>query len=73
MAEEMGDLLFSVVNLARHLDIDPEAALRAGNDKFERRFRSLETDLTERDLDPKTLDIEALEEAWTRAKNTEKY
>ena len=71
MAEEMGDLLFSVVNLARHLDIDPEAALRAGNDKFERRFRSLEADLSDQGLDPKELDIERLEDAWTKAKNTE--
>ncbi|MDP6832237.1 MAG: nucleoside triphosphate pyrophosphohydrolase [Alphaproteobacteria bacterium] len=71
MAEELGDLLFSVVNLARHLEIDPEAALRAGNAKFERRFRRLEADLTAQDLAPKELDIERLEEAWVKAKNTE--
>ena len=67
MAEEMGDLLFSVVNLARHLDIDPEAALRAGNDKFERRFRSLEADLSDQGLDPKEFDIERLEDDFGRA------
>ena len=71
MADELGDLLFSVVNLARHLDIDPEAALRAGNGKFERRFRHLEADLSDQGIDPKALDIERLEEAWTEAKNSE--
>ena len=45
--DEMGDLLFVVTNLARHLDVDPEAALRRTNAKFERRFRAIEATLTE--------------------------
>ena len=71
MVDEMGDLLFSVVNLARHLKIDPEAALRTGNDKFERRFKLLETDLARRGDDISRLSIEALESAWQKIKKQE--
>jgi ATP diphosphatase len=62
---ELGDLLFSVVNYARHLGIDPEAALRASSERFGARFRHLET-ASERRL--KELDIEALEALWKQAK-----
>ena len=63
MLEEMGDFLFTAVNLARHLNIEPEAALREANRKFEQRFRAIETEpgFTELSLDEK----EAL---WARAK-----
>jgi ATP diphosphatase len=64
-AAEMGDLLFSVVNYARHLDIDPEAALRAAGARFEARFRRVER-LADCPLDE--MDIEALEALWQRAK-----
>ena len=72
MAEELGDLLFSVVNLARHLDIDPETALRAGNAKFESRFRCLESALDEKGKKPDELNIEQLENAWKDAKKRTK-
>lgn len=62
---ELGDLLFSVVNHARHLDIDPETALREASARFERRFRKVE-EISDRPL--KDMDIEALEELWQRAK-----
>ncbi len=66
--EEMGDLLFSVVNLARHLKVDPENALSAANRKFERRFRAMEAESLEHDERLASLDIRALEERWQKAK-----
>jgi len=62
---ELGDLLFSVVNYARHLDIDPEAALRSATERFERRFRKVE-EIAEKPLND--MDIDALEALWQRAK-----
>jgi ATP diphosphatase len=62
---ELGDLLFSAVNLARHLGIDPEAALREANARFEKRFRKVE-ELTDKPLEE--MDIDALEALWQRAK-----
>jgi len=66
--EELGDLLFSVAQLARHLGADPEAALRAGNAKFERRFRRMEAWLAEQDRSPAEAGAEELETLWARAK-----
>lgn len=68
VADELGDLLFTMVNLARHLKIDPEAAVRAANTKFEGRFRQLEGALAAQGIDPSELDIKQLEQAWTTAK-----
>jgi ATP diphosphatase len=62
---ELGDLLFSVVNYARHLGIDPESALREATARFETRFRRVETNAT-KPLD--TMNIDALEALWQQAK-----
>ena len=68
---ELGDLLFTVVNLGRHLGIDPEAALRATNGKFERRFRSMEQAATgSAPLAARPLD--ELEAMWQAAKAVER-
>lgn len=67
-ADEVGDLLFAVVNWARFHGIDPEAALRRGNAKFERRFRAMEAEAGE--AFP-TLDLESQEALWQKIKATE--
>ncbi|HYZ48161.1 MAG TPA: MazG nucleotide pyrophosphohydrolase domain-containing protein, partial [Sphingomonas sp.] len=64
LEEEVGDLLFAVVNFARHLKIDPEAALRKANDKFERRFRAME----EMDARFVELSLDEKEALWGQAK-----
>ncbi len=69
MAEELGDLLFSVVNLARHLKIDPEEALVRAKRKFDRRFRCMETEVNESGSSLMDLDIESLEAKWQAAKS----
>jgi ATP diphosphatase len=67
-AEEFGDLLFAVVNWARHMKIDPEAALRAANSKFERRFAAMEAEAGEAFPD---LSLEEKEALWQSAKTKE--
>lgn len=69
--EEMGDLLFVCANLARHLQVDPETALRRGNAKFERRFRRLEAILAEAGRDVEAADFDTLEAAYQQAKAEE--
>ena len=71
LEDEIGDLLFVAVNLARHLDVDPESALRRSNAKFERRFRSMERALLADHAALKALPLEVLEEAWQAAKARE--
>lgn len=66
--EEFGDLLFAVVNLARHLDVDPESALTAANYKFEQRFRDMERAIVDSGKSPKELPLESLDQEWRAAK-----
>ncbi|WP_284165564.1 nucleoside triphosphate pyrophosphohydrolase [Frigidibacter sp. SD6-1] len=70
--EEFGDLLFVVANLARHLKIDPEAALRSANAKFTRRFRSIEAALAARGKRPEDSDLAEMDALWNAAKAAEK-
>ena len=70
--EEFGDLLFVMANLARHLDLDPEAALRAANAKFSRRFGRIEDWLAEADRTPAQSDLAEMDALWNRAKAEEK-
>ena len=67
-AEEFGDFLFSVVNIARYLKIQPEDALRSTNDKFIRRFAHVERRLRETDRDIVETDLETLDRYWEEAK-----
>lgn len=68
LREEIGDLLFSVANLARHLDIDPEAALAAGNRKFVHRFTAVEKELERLGRPLKEASLEEMEARWQEAK-----
>jgi MazG family protein len=70
--EELGDLLFACVNLARHLAADPEATLRAANRKFERRFQRIETWLKESGRSPEKVSLKELDGLWEQAKQEEK-
>lgn len=70
--EEYGDLLFVMANLARHLNIDPEAALRAANDKFIRRFKFIETALASQNRRPEDSDLAEMDALWDAAKAAEK-
>jgi nucleoside triphosphate diphosphatase len=66
--EEFGDLLFVVANVARHLKIDPESALRAANQKFIRRFRFIEARLGEQGRSPAQSDLAEMDALWDAAK-----
>jgi ATP diphosphatase len=70
-AEEVGDLLFAMVNLARHLNADPEAVLRATNQKFERRFAAIEQALAARGKSPAESTLAEMDALWDEAKAVE--
>ena len=68
VSDELGDVLFAVANLARHCKVDPEAALRGTNDKFERRFRYIEARLAQQDRKPGDATLDEMEALWQEAK-----
>lgn len=72
MTDELGDLLFAVVNLTRHLQVDAETALRQASAKFERRFRGIEQRLRERAVPIENCTLEQLDVLWAEVKQLEK-
>jgi ATP diphosphatase len=72
MEDELGDVFFALANLARHLDIDPETALRRTNRKFERRFRAIETQLASRNKKIEDATLDEMETIWNAVKAEEK-
>ncbi len=72
IADELGDLLFAVVNVARHVHVDPELALRSASDKFRRRFEALELIAVERGIEIPTAGLDALDELWREVKAAER-
>ena len=68
VTDELGDVLFAVANLARHCKVNPEAALRSTNDKFEKRFRYVEQHLAVRGKKPAEATLEEMEALWQEAK-----
>lgn len=72
LRDEVGDLLFAVVNLARHLEVDPEGALRGANAKFERRFHRIEALLSAAGREARDASLDELETLWLQAKAEEK-
>ena len=72
LEDELGDLLFVLVNLARFVKVDPEQALRKTNAKFRRRFGHVEEKLAERGASPADSNIEEMESLWQQAKSLER-
>jgi ATP diphosphatase len=72
LAEEIGALFFVMANLARHLKVDPEVALRAANQKFTRRFARIEDWLAESGRTPAESNLQEMDALWNRAKAEDK-
>jgi MazG family protein len=72
MEEELGDMLFVCVNIAKHLDINPEDALRYTNRKFEKRFYFIERELDRQHRDIKEASLQELDDLWDKAKLAER-
>ena len=72
LQSELGDVLFAATNLARHLQVNPETALRKANDRFERRFRYIQTRLEEAGDDLESASLERMEELWEEAKGEDR-
>ena len=72
LADELGDLLFACVNLARHAEVDAESAVRGANAKFERRFRRVEALLAERGRRPADSTLDEMDALWDQAKAEER-
>jgi tetrapyrrole methylase family protein/MazG family protein/ATP diphosphatase len=72
LEDELGDVLFSIVNVARYLKIDPERALRGANAKFERRFGYVEAQLHQRGTTPAQSTLEEMDELWEEGKREER-
>jgi ATP diphosphatase len=71
MAAETGDLMFALVNLARHVGANPEMALRGANAKFERRFAYIEQALAAKGRTPEVASLEEMDALWNEAKGKE--
>jgi uncharacterized protein YabN with tetrapyrrole methylase and pyrophosphatase domain len=72
LEEEVGDLFFVLVNIARYLAVDPESALKKTNRKFKRRFQWMEERLRQSGRGPEQATVEELESLWQQAKELEK-
>ena len=72
IVDEFGDVLFVMANVARHLEVDPETALRTANAKFVRRFAYIERRLAKQEKTPEDATLEEMDDLWVEAKTKER-